>query len=476
MVKPVQHLRNHVLSQASDVSRVWDDTLRLVTNGRHTGSTVDSSTAFVTFRSLTDWVVATQGRLSVSEDWRVTAAPEPWGVVWRNADTPERLSFFLGSVAFVLNVLGLIFWSFPVSLIMTFVSINNMERMLPLLRSLATQWPTQYALLTENVPVWVLMGLVNVLPMLFQSQAVGLKRLKSKAEIQRFVLKHYIAYLLATLYVCVVSGSSAIFLPTLMKIEEHPRQLTEILGQELPIQANFFVQFVTVRLCVLPVRLLQIPYVLKSFRGQEVPRHCDFAHFAGDAAMVLVLGLTYAVINPFALPVCVMYFSLASIVYRWLFNCAYTSEFDGSGRLWYNLSSAAMLGLFIGTLALWGLASSFCGVGSGQSYFAGFLPLIVALFYFYCKTALLKPSEEVSLEEALAADRTERGPSGGVVASFTSTFYLDPALATAEATTLSRGQAGQPPSPATTLDSRDEVSPGSIELQILKEPLRTDGH
>lgn len=59
--------------------------------------------------------------------------------------------------------------------------------------------------------------------------------------------------------------------------------------------------------------------ILLFYPSLRTAASCYFPTEAADAALVLVLGLTYSAIAPLILIACAAYFAIASIVYRWLF-------------------------------------------------------------------------------------------------------------------------------------------------------------
>jgi len=117
---------------------------------------------------------------------------------------------------------------------------------------------------------------------------------------------------------------------------------------------------------------------------------------------VLVIGLTYSFIAPAILPACVLYFGLATVVYRWLFGYVYELEFDSRGAFWYDLFNSVLLGLLIGTLALVALA---CVRASAmQVAFLTPLPVLVAWLGRWCWLHFGEASKRVALSDAVATD------------------------------------------------------------------------
>eukprot|EP00913_Durusdinium_trenchii_P017302 g16271.t1 len=117
------------------------------------------------------------------------------------------------------------------------------------------------------------------------------------------------AYLLATLYVAVVSGSVSETFETLEKVLREPPQALEQVKEAVPTVAVYFITFVLARTGI------TIP-ILLFYPGLFPASGCYFATEASDAALILVLGLTYSAIAPLILPACAAYFAVTSVVYR----------------------------------------------------------------------------------------------------------------------------------------------------------------
>jgi len=153
--------------------------------------------------------------------------------------------------------------------------------------------------------------------------------------------------------------------------------------------------------------------------------YADFAYEAGNLGLILVLGLTYSVLAPVIMPVCMLYFALAFLVYCWLFRFAYTPEFDAGGVYWHELFNGAVIGLLFGTLSLAGMVGSYSRWYSGQFLALLALAALVSLLFGIFLFEFASPSRFFSLEDACAADEV----SGESISSaFASDYYVDPVL------------------------------------------------
>jgi len=386
-----------------------------------------SSTAFVTFRSCAERMVSerlilfhTASTSSVTyDDWVVHPGPEARDLVWPNVSTPLSQLKFRKRLGHVIFMFGILVWSVPVAAIQALVSVHTFERWLPGLVVLIRQSQRVYDLVTGYLPVLVLLAIFTVLPFVLEWMAIHIEKRKTKSEIQGSMLFRYFLLNLATLYVTVFMGT---VWRSLEDFIAHPRCVSEILGDSIPKVCVYFISFVVARLGTgLPLLLLRPLYLYPVRNVVE----CDISYEATNIALVLVLGLTYAVVAPVILPVCAMYFVLADCGYRWLFRNVYTQQFDCGGAFWYQLFDGTMIGMHLSSLALLGLVSAITGPDSWQAILLMLLFAGILYFHWDCKVRLRRLSEAMPYADAVEVDRT-RGSE--VVARFDEDYYVDPVI------------------------------------------------
>jgi len=244
------------------------------------------------------------------------------------------------------------------------------------------------------------------------------------------VLWRNLLYQLATLYVFVISrGLSTAWDAKLQLSAIMDRAPNDWLGswsEEVPPVACYFISYVITRVGISLPMLLWFP--LFSCSGPIYP---DFAYEAANLGLVLVLGLTYSVIAPVILPVCMVYFAFAFLVYSWLFRFVYKPEFDCAGAFWHELFTGAVVGLLFGTLSLASLVGSSAGWDSNSFIALLVLAAIILIFFGCIHHYFVDSSRFVSLEDASEADAM----SGDAVASMLSAdYYVDPILKRASET------------------------------------------
>lgn len=384
-----------------------------------------SSTAFVTFRSIKDRVVAEQIGLAHrhKERWSLKGAPACNDILWFNASKTVQELRIRSWSSTALKSFGLMFWSLPVASIQAWSSVDRLKKWFPAMGDLARHAPVTDAFLNSFLPVLSLILLLTVLPYTFESIAKRYECIKTKSDVSRSVLNTNFRYQLATLYVTVLSSS---LWKSLESILEKPEMALTLLREMVPNVAVYFMGFVLVRVgLTLPMYLLR-PWDIFYLRNTSTmpPVWCMFGTEAVSAGLVFTLGLTYSFIAPCMLPVCAIYFGIATLTYKWLFMYVYTPQYDCAGAFWYDLFDGAMLGLFLGTFTLLAIASVYADYRSPPFLLCVPLPILVAWLYFHCKSTYEVPSYHVSLEDAVAVDVLT--PS--LFRNFDRNAYVDPIL------------------------------------------------
>mmetsp|Transcript_13202 Transcript_13202/g.41664 ORF Transcript_13202/g.41664 Transcript_13202/m.41664 type:complete len:765 (-) Transcript_13202:9-2303(-) len=394
-----------------------------------------ASTAFVTLRSLRDRITAEQviiysaSNTDKSEgsfkDWVIHPAPEACDIVWQNVSIAATEVKYRSFGGVILCFFGFSVWAIPVGAIQAAVSENNLQSWAPhLLNFLETHLVRLCPVLFVYLPVLALMGLLFLLPYMLTEFSTRFEGRKTKSEIVRMVLWRNFLFQLATLWATVFSGTIS---NSIREIVEHPACVYVILGRSIPKVSVYFTSFVIARIGIsLPLLLLPIGSFLVLFRiSKPEPQYCELATEAVNIAIVFVLGLMYSLIAPLILPACMVYFGLATLVYRWKFLNVYTPQFSCAGAFWYDLFDGVMIGLFLGLLSQVGLATLYVGAKTPEFYAMGLLPWLALAFTFYCKTRLAPLSKSMPYQDAVRIDREN---SAEVCSMFLRDFYKDPIL------------------------------------------------
>lgn len=359
----------------------------------------------------------------------VRAAPEPRDLIWRNVSASMASVRVRNVLAVGATAIGALFWAIPVSLIQAWSNLSQLGETFPGILHMLKMHPVLYGYLTHYLPVIALIGLQALLPPAFQFVATFYEGHKTKSGVTRVVLNRNVAYQCATIYVTVLSGS---LWQSLAEIMKSPNLVFHLMATTFPAVGVYFMCLVMTQTALLPLYLLGP--IAGAFRANSIserpePIACQFGKEVTNLAMILVIGLTYSFVAPLILPMCAVYFGVASLVYRWLFTNVYVSEFDSQGSMWYDMFNSFSLGLIMGTTLLTGLVG--VAFDTPASYIVPLgLPLSAVAFFWYCWQQYGEASRYVPLSDAVEADKQSMDTS------MSANFYLDPAIANLDATSV----------------------------------------
>lgn len=401
-----------------------------------------SSTAFITFNTVTERFVAEQVVLSKNSKWIAKAAPEADSIIWENVACTEKQNKARRVLVGCLCHAGLIFWSVPVFTIQAWS------------RSSVSWFPEEWfaspvgyfvhTALAKYAPVCALIALQVSVPYILQFISVRYERMKRKAKLELRVLQRNFKFQLATVYVsvfCVTLSQMGMFSESTFelfaKIVDQPVQLFEMLEYSVPKVALFFMNFVLTKCCLtIPLQLWKAVWMylfwylppslrklmLKYFPALEQPQenvNPQYSRQVSELCMVLVLAMTYCVISPMLMPFCALFFAVAFLVNTWNFLYVYTPKFDCLGHCWFEFFRGAMSGLLLSTLAVAAVMQH-----SGEFYAMLLLCGLVLASYMGFKKQYWKAAHVMSLEDASKLDAR----CGHAMDMLRPDYYLDPIL------------------------------------------------
>ena len=109
---------------------------------------------------------------------------------------PWKLTYARGIVAQCLCVVGVVFWSVPVTTIQLLSNARSLRQLLPGVFALSQHWSKLFrTLLVKYVPVVALILLLALLPIIFEAGARRYERYKVKSDVHRTVLNRLSATL-----------------------------------------------------------------------------------------------------------------------------------------------------------------------------------------------------------------------------------------------------------------------------------------
>ncbi len=423
-----------------------------------------SSTGFVTFTSLQPVTVCSGMSITHNKGLAIATAPEPNDIYWDNASVSLEVRTAKEQSASLLIMFGALIWSVPVATIQGIATTSEISKIpgfgwlddsgvicdeddAPVGGCSAEQRQQRefyINLINGYLPVLALLGLIQLLPFLFQAIAVFYESRKTKSDIQRSILRRFFYYQLANIYVSITAGS---ILENLQDIIETPTSILFLLSDSLPTVVGYFISLIITKILAgLPLVLLRLGALLRLsflkcffktstltarelsevYRKQELLYGWEYP----THLLVIVIAFTYSCISPLILPVATVYFFLALMVYKMQALHVYTPEYESGGELFPSVCHRTLVGLSCGQVTLLGYLFLRVGTSNWQPIVLFPLPLITLYVMGKMKHQYDKPSERLSLERACAIDGSNErnGRAENIIQDFDRFAYRQPLL------------------------------------------------
>ena len=391
-------------------------TLELLTVGAYYAT---SSTAFVTFKSRTASSTSHQMLLSHEHfTMLVRPAPNPKDIIWENVSIPQRQIDIRRNIADVTLVVGALFWSIVLGFITTISNLESLSKEYPWLQPYSDT--EIYKFVNSYLASSLLLGLLSLLPVIFDVIARNYEGLKLESEIQNSIMTRYFYYQLANVFVSVYAGS---IMTALHQILDSPSNIFSILGATIPSFSIYFANVIIVKtFTVVPLELLRVWALIQiltlkmcldkkkcTWRELRTGSFSDppllYGWIYPSLMMVLMIVITYACISPLLTPFGVMYYALAYLMYKYQLLYVYVNDYQSGGYMWYAVFTRSMIALLCGMVTL------ICYLGirktniSGPFYALIPLPVLIIFFWYYCESKFRNTSTSLSLESAIDLDK-----------------------------------------------------------------------
>lgn len=379
---------------------------------------VMSKTGFVTFTDLaTVTSIASAPLTHKPSTLETSVAPEARDIIWANAHYSLENTKRRQGIANNLLAIGALLWSIPLALIQGLSSAENVAN-LP-----GMDWILEYdngnlaLLLNAYLPVVALLGLILILPIIFEWVARSYEKRKTTSDVQRSLLGRYFYYQLANIYISVTAGS---LWKSAADIIARPSAAFEILGNSLPTVVGYFISLIITKILAgLPMVILRIGALFRYLILRLVTREayltqreldqvyrnlpCYYGWEYPTQLLVIVICFTYACISPIILPIGAIYFLGALMVYKKQLLYVYTPSYETGGSLFPLVCDRTIVGLICGQCTFMGYSL----IRGGYYQPLAIVPLIFfslwTMTYFHENYA--QPSDRLTLERAMELDK-----------------------------------------------------------------------
>lgn len=370
--------------------------------------------AFVVFKSRIVASLAAQTNFASNEHlWRVYRAPEPKAVNWSSLSIPPWQLPARHAVTAVSSVALTLFWAIPVTFIMGLANLNalaaidvNGQKPFAFLNAVAG-WPKAVVGFIEGLlPAIILSVFLSLVPIFFRL-FLNLSRVPSNASVDKLVRDWYFNFVVFSNFLFVAFAGT--LLTDLQRILEQPVLVVDLLAAAIPKQGAFIMNFVLLKaLSESPQELMQIVRValrwimLKFFA--RTTREKDkvetgntvfvYLRYYAIAQLIALLGMIYSTIQPFINVICLVYFLVNYVVWKYNLCFSMYNPYQDGGRMYGGALYGLWIGLFLHQLTMIGLFG--LNKNPAQAILIVIPAVLSVLFLRYCRVSFNRVIEHGS--------------------------------------------------------------------------------
>ncbi|KAI8882901.1 DUF221-domain-containing protein [Backusella circina FSU 941] len=308
--------------------------------------------AFVTFKSAHSAQICAQ----IVTSWKpgvftTRMAPEPRDLLWRSLLRRGRKDRIMGKIRHWIVFAAVwtltIFWLFPITFILGLSSIQSLSQHFSFLRYFLASSLIVRSFIQNILPTLLVTLFMSLLPWILQ-EISRQQDFVSYSDLEDTVLRRYYHFAIFNVLIVFLLGTT--FLTTMLDVLYEPTMLIQLLANSLPQGANFFLNYVLFNATTHAMELVQLgsqlfghlfftlPFISCTPRmrmQRTAPWSFPYYYYYPNHILVLVITVTYSVIQPLILIFALFYFTFALLVYRHQFLYCYLRRYETRGTRHY---------------------------------------------------------------------------------------------------------------------------------------------
>ncbi|KAG2451091.1 hypothetical protein HYH02_004359 [Chlamydomonas schloesseri] len=367
-VAAVEGIPDKKLSAKVDAVTYWLARLKYLRERIRTEQAVaahkPAPSAFVTFNTRMAQGVASNSLHAHDETvWRITGAPAPNEVVWRNLPMTHPVRSGRLYILWVVFWAMALFFIIPISAIQALIEVPKLASV-PVLGDIVTA-PVISQFIQAIIPGLVLKIFLAVVPHILWAMAL-LSGSTAVSEIDFGVVSRYFLFqVIVVFFGCIIAGS---FFNQIKQWIEDPGSVITVLGKSIPMTATFFITYLFVNgLGAKSIGFVRLPgfiifWILSKFAGSPRARErmwmnqsARYGVLVPDHTIAILLGLVFSCMNPIVCPAALAYFLVAAIGERYNFIYVYRQPYESGGHMWKTVYNQVMVGLYLMLLTMFAL-------------------------------------------------------------------------------------------------------------------------
>ncbi|ORX90481.1 DUF221-domain-containing protein, partial [Basidiobolus meristosporus CBS 931.73] len=356
-----------------------------------------TSTAFLTFETQVSAQLCAQSIVSSKpETCHTKMAPEPRDLLWSNLtyNSQHKLlrRFLVNCSVWALTIL----WLFPSTYFVSFASYNKVVEKLPWIKIIETGSPWIKNLIETMLPSILISLFMIAMPNIILGIS-SFESFPSYSQLEMASINRYYRFAIFNVLFVFLLGFA--FIDVILAVIQSPTSIVEVLANNIPKGAAFFINYVILQTCSHGLEILQVgaplfhcyafanSWVCKTPRELQTRRKpwaFPYYYYLPMHLLILVICITYSIINPLILFFGAIYFGIALVVYKYQFAYAYVKSYEANGKIWKYIFRYISHGLVIFQLTMLGVISLRNSFVSGMTL----IPLLGCTIYFvyYCQS------------------------------------------------------------------------------------------
>ncbi|XP_034674151.1 CSC1-like protein RXW8 isoform X3 [Vitis riparia] len=429
----------------------------------------EGASAFVFFKTRYAAVVASQVLQSSNPMlWVTDLAPEPHDVYWSNLCIPYKQLWIRRITTLLAAIVFMFLFLLPVTFVQGLTQLEQLQQTFPFLRGILKKTVVSQVVTGYLPSVILILFLYTVPPtmMLFSAVEGSISRSGRKKSACCKILYFTIWNVF---FVNVFSGSLISQWSVFSSVKDLPTEL----ARAVPTQASFFMTYVlTSGWASMSFEVVQVfallcnyftRFILKKDPSNETlsfPYHTEIP----KALLFGLLGFTCSILAPLILPILLVYFFLAYLVYRNQIINVYISKYESGGKFWPVVHNTTIFSLVLAqiiAIGVFGLKRS--PVASGFT-----IPLVIGtlLFNEYCRQRFRPIFENHAATVLIEMDRQdERNGRMEQIHHQLHSAYHQPKRTSQDS---SKGERSNHSEDGDSIQDPEDLKPGKASTQVNK--------
>lgn len=331
MVQRIQNLKQQILDE--------DEKARTQITG----------SAFVSFNTRWSQVVGASAFFHHFESvWNSNPAPHPAEIVWENLKMRTWERTLRTVVSWILFALLCAFFMIPIGAAQALIELDQLENY-AVIGDIVT-FPLVKSLIAGILPNLVLNIFLAVLPIILHMMC-HFQGIISKATIEQEVTRKYFIFLMITVFIASFTARTVLQQLDSLTSAGGFSEVIDLLGSGAPQSSTFFLYFIMTDAFIgsafenTMVIDLAIAWILAKLSGTQRakdrlwhPKPLLLGAVVSRHTLAMFLGLVFCIVNPFIVPVALIYFSLMLLFNRYKTLYTKTECYQSGGQLWTQVS------------------------------------------------------------------------------------------------------------------------------------------